>query len=190
VTVTASDGYGNASGTFNSTYSFVFSYSDPNSVPVARIVATAGAWFQSYDYWYLETTPEGRFLYGLVSTGTVNILSNAEVEYDPSDGKFYDVGPSDPSQWSQDDTGTNLAAFPTTSNMQTLYWFGIDNYLEFQFDNPYYEAPVLPAFGGPNLLSAMPAFAFSGADAAPRGFAAANYFNATKTPASAIKYVV
>jgi len=47
-----------------------------------------------------------------------------------------------------------------------------------------------PVFGGPSLLSAMPAFTFSGGDAAPRGFAAANYFNATKTPASGFKYFV
>ena len=192
VTVTASDGYGNASSSFNSTYSFVFSYSDPNFVePVARLVATAGAWFESYDYWYLETTPEGRFLYGLVSTGTVNILSNAEVEYDPSDGKFYDVGPADPSQWGHDDTGTNLAAFPSSSNMQTLYWFGIDSYLEFQVDNPYYEAPVVPAFGGPSLLSLLPAVHLSlDGGATSETIYAAAHFNATKTPASAFKYYV
>ena len=56
------------------------------------------------------------------------------------------------------------------------------------FSDPFYVAPVLPAFGGPNLVSAIPdAAVFSGGS---KSFNVTSHFSATKTPASAFKYFV
>jgi hypothetical protein len=56
------------------------------------------------------------------------------------------------------------------------------------FPDPYYVAPVLPAFGGPNLVSAIPdATVFPGGS---KSFNVASHFNATKSPGSAFKYFV
>jgi len=60
-----------------------------------RIEATGGDWDGAYEYYYFETTASGRYLYGLVEIGTTARLYDSnqwDVEYDPSDGKFYDVG--------------------------------------------------------------------------------------------------
>ena len=120
-------------------------------LPVARIVATGGSLGSDYDYYYFETTSEGRYLYGLVPEGTtcrVNGNYGYDFEYEPNDGKFYDVGSFTPYNWGIDNTGTNLTAFnehPTNPNMQIQYWYSEagDN-LQFQFDNPYYVAPPAP----------------------------------------------
>jgi hypothetical protein len=116
---------------------------DPVVEPVAKLVGTGGSWNASYEYLYIETKLEGQFLYGLVDKGTTNIISNDsiyDIEYDPSDGMFYDVGDSNPGTWGLDNNGTNLSAFPTTANMETHYWY-YSGSLNFQFDNPYYVAP-------------------------------------------------
>ena len=69
-----------------------------------------------------------------------NETDHWDFEYDPSDGKFYDIGQWYPHNWGIDANGTNLSNFPTTDpNMQTHYWYG--DTLYFQFDNPYYVAP-------------------------------------------------
>jgi hypothetical protein len=124
----------------------IFSFNNPLYVPppppdpVERLEATAGNWNGSFDYLY-ETTSNGKYLYGLVDKGSTNRYSGYDVEYDPSDGKFYDEGPNHPAQWSHDDTGTNLSDFPTDLNMQTQYWYNSNGSLIFQFNNPYYVAP-------------------------------------------------
>jgi hypothetical protein len=108
-----------------------------------RLVGTGGAWQGSYDYLYKETTAEGRYLYGLVNIGDTdsNQGDGYDFEYDPSDGKFYDVGPSQPYKWATDANGTNLSDFPNTANMPILYWCENNGSLNFQFDNPFYVAP-------------------------------------------------
>jgi len=83
----------------------------------------------------------------LVSKGKTNRLNGLDVwdiEYDPRDGKFYDVGSNNPFQWGKDNTGTNLSAFPTATNLQTHYFYKEDDSLNFQFNNPYYVAPDEP----------------------------------------------
>jgi hypothetical protein len=112
-----------------------------------RLVATGGNWNNGFDYYYFETTPKGRFLYGRVNKGYTDRLDGSnewDVEYDPSDGMFYDVSISDPFKWGQNDTGTNLSDFPTLSNMQTEYWYRNADLLIFQLDNPFYVAPPPP----------------------------------------------
>jgi len=137
---------------YNAGGSLIFLFDSPYYVepppepdePVERIVFTDGGWTGSYDYLYFETTPEGRFLYGLVSKDTTNRLNGNniwDVEYDPSDGIFYDVGDNAPYTWTIDNTGTNLTAFPTSANMQTQYWYNASDNLECSFTNPYYVAP-------------------------------------------------
>jgi len=111
--------------------------------PVMRLVATAGSWEGVFDYHYFGTTSEGRYLYGMVLEGSTNRHNGDDVwdfEYDPSDGKFYDVGDNIPVKWGEDDTGATLLDFPTTANMETLYWYGDDGGLRFVSENPYYVA--------------------------------------------------
>jgi len=110
--------------------------------PVARLVATYGSWENKYDYLYFETTLEGRFVYNLVYKDTTNSLNGYDIEYNPIDGEWYDVGAKNPYTWGIDDTGTNTSAFPTAANMKTQYWYQENGGLNFQFDNPYYVAPV------------------------------------------------
>jgi hypothetical protein len=57
------------------------------------------------------------------------------------------------------------------------------------FSDPFYVAPpVLPAFGGPNLVSGIPdATVFPGGS---KTFNVTSHFNATKSPGSAFKYFV
>ena len=115
--------------------------------PVARLVATGGNWNNDFDYLYFETTPDGRFIYGIVSTGTTtrhNGDDEYDFKYDPSDGMFYDFGNKAPINWGQDNTGTNSSEFPTNANRPTHYWYSLNNDLRFQFDNPYYVAPPDP----------------------------------------------
>jgi hypothetical protein len=129
------------------TYTRIFQSDKAVVEPVARLVATGGSYENNYNYYYFGTTSEGRFLHGLVPKGTVdrfNGNSGFDVEYNPSDGKFGDVGSQNPSIWGQDNTGTNLTVFPTLSNMQTHYWYDPNGNLNFQFDNPYYVAPPAP----------------------------------------------
>jgi len=116
---------------------------EPVVEPVERIVITDGAWEGSFDYLYMETTPEGRYLYGRVGKGSTDMSGSdiRDVEYDPSDEKFHDVGTSVPATWSTDDTGTNLSDFPTNPNMQTHYWYDSNSSFKIKFDNPYYVPP-------------------------------------------------
>ena len=120
-------------------------YVAPPPDPVARIVATGGNWNNRFDYLYIETTSYGRFLYGVLVKGSNNFQEwspETYMEYEPSDGKFYDVGPLSPYKWGIDDTGTNTSAFPTAANMPIQYWYNEDgSLLQIQFDNPYYVAP-------------------------------------------------
>ena len=79
----------------------------------------------------------------MVTQGSTDRLGGNDkwdVEYDPSDGKFYDVGSENPYKRGEDNTGTNSTAFPTTANMETHYWYDSGGTLNFQFDNPYYVA--------------------------------------------------
>jgi len=93
--------------------------------PVERLIANGGSYNGLYDYLYIETN-DGRYLYNLVETGTENKISDSnthDVEYDPSDNRFYDIGPNVPHKWGIDHTGTNLTAFkehPTAANMQLI----------------------------------------------------------------------
>jgi len=110
-----------------------------------RLVSTAGdLWFPNYDYYYFSTTPEGRYLYGLVETGTENRLSNTDewdIEYNPDNNMFYNIGSSSPSLWDTDANGNGTSAFPTAANMQTHYLYDLNDNFMIQFDNPYYVAP-------------------------------------------------
>jgi len=122
---------------------------EPVVEPVARIVPTGGSFFNTYDQFYFETTSEGRFLYGMVEKGPTDRYKGRtryDVEYEPSDGKFYDAGSAKPSKWSVDDIGTNISAFPTATNMPIQYWYDGSDILMFQFDNPYYVAPDEPGY--------------------------------------------
>jgi hypothetical protein len=56
------------------------------------------------------------------------------------------------------------------------------------FPDPYYVAPLPPAFGGPNLVSAIPDTAVL--HGGSKSFNVTSHFNATKTPASTFKYFV
>jgi hypothetical protein len=112
--------------------------------PVERIVITGGG-YSDFDFYYFGTTSESRYLYGLVEWGSTNRFAGKDiwdVKYDPSDGKWYDVGTANPYLWGEDDTVTNLLAFPTDPNMQTLYWYDeAGDTLKFHFENPYYVIP-------------------------------------------------
>jgi len=116
--------------------------------PVARIEPTGGSWQGDYDYHFLSTN-NGQYIYELVHKGSTNSDSGWEVfdvKYDPSDGKWYDIGSNHPEQWGIDDTGTNLSDFPTDPNMPIQYWYSSGGSLRFQFDNPYYVAPPAPTY--------------------------------------------
>ena len=119
---------------------------EPVVEPVERIEATGGAWQGNYGYLYIETTPEGRFLYGLgnKSGSSANSCSGwdvSDIEYDPSKSKWYDLGSGQPYKWGIDANGNGISDFPTVANMQTHYWYHENGTLFFQFDNPYYVAP-------------------------------------------------
>jgi len=90
----------------------------------------------------METTSDDHFLYSLVDVGTTNTVSgdNFDVEYDPSDGKFYEICGLDPYKWDIDDSGANISDFPTAGNIETHYWYNSSGDLKYQFDNPYYVA--------------------------------------------------
>jgi len=128
-----------------------FQFTNPYYVavvePVQRLEPIAGNWEGSFDYYYFETTSEGRYLYGLVPEGSTSRFSGDDqwdVEYDPSDSIFYDVGSSVPYKWGIDANGTGLSDFPTDPNMETHYWYNENGNVDFQFTNPYYVAPPEP----------------------------------------------
>jgi hypothetical protein len=131
---------------YNSSGSLKFQFDDPYYVappvaePVERLVSTGGDWGDNYEYLYFETTSEGRYLYGLVDIGTINRKGEGkDVEYNPSDGKFYDGGTGNPYKWGIDANGNGTLPFPTNPNMQTHYWYNeAGDKVKFQFDNPYY----------------------------------------------------
>ena len=128
----------------------VFYEAPPPPDPVMRLVATGGIWEDTNDFFYFETTSEARYRYGMVEKGDTNRLNGDEywdIDYDPSNGKWYDVGPSQPDKWSTDNTGTNITAFPTDPNMPIHYWYHDNGTFYFQFDNPYYVAPPAPEPG-------------------------------------------
>ncbi len=111
------------------------------------IQTTAGQWDGVHDYYYMETTANGRYLYSLVETGTANVVDKLyDVEYDPSDLRWHNDEPTaTPEQWDGINTGANKSAFPTASNMETQYWYSPQEYggsLMFQFNDPYYVAPA------------------------------------------------
>jgi len=114
----------------------------PPPDPVERIVATGGGWENSFDYYYFGTTG-GLYLYGLVDKGSTARYDDSDqwdIEYNPGDGKFYDIGTSQPVQWGPDNTGTNTSDFPTSTNMPIHYWYSSGGNLKLQFNNPYYVA--------------------------------------------------
>ena len=130
----------------------VFYVAPPPPDPVARLVATGGAWGSDYDYFYMETTADGKYLYGLGNKSDSSANSGSGwyahyIKYNPNDDKWYDVGTSHPSQWDINANGTNLSAFPTDPNMQTQYGYDGSGGLRFQFQNPYYVAPPVPEPG-------------------------------------------
>jgi hypothetical protein len=74
------------------------------------------------EYVHFGTGSIGRYLYGIVITGLSTRLINStqwDVEYDPIDRKFYDVGIENPQYWGLDELGTNIQDFPTPANIQT-----------------------------------------------------------------------
>jgi len=137
----------------------IFSFDNVFYVPppppdlVMRIEPTGGSWQGVFDYYYFGTTSDDRYLYVLVLEGSTNRhdgYDKWDVQYDVSDGKWYDVGFDDPSRWGIDDAGTDTTAFnehPTAANMQTHYFYDPEDNLKFQFDNPYYIAPPAPEPG-------------------------------------------
>jgi hypothetical protein len=104
-----------------------------------------GGYDNTYEYKYFSTdTSTGRYVYGLVETGVNTRLYtslNWDISYDTTDGKFYDIGSSNPSKWSTSasETGT-MSDFPTPSNLETHYHFGSDSTFMYTFTNPYYMA--------------------------------------------------
>jgi hypothetical protein len=114
--------------------------------PVTKLTTSGGPWGGVYHYFYVETTTEGRFLYGL---DDVSDTRNAEydVEYDPSDKKFHDVGIDQPFLWGFDDSSTNLSAFETAANMSTHHWYREGGEYLFSFTNPYYVADDPVGYG-------------------------------------------
>jgi hypothetical protein len=180
VTVTASDGYGNGTASFNSTYSFVFMFAThwwdnpPATLPAVAGQTLSGLWNTEW-YFGLTSHDETQLCYSLYASEAYGC-------------DMYGVT-FDTTTESWECTFSNVYCAKIGNSLVGAYQTN-EVAPNFVFAIPTFSGPTEPAFGGPNLLSAMPAFAFSGADAAPRGFAAANYFNATKTPASAFKYFV
>ena len=142
-------------GVNNTNYSFTVLFEapepepEPGVTPVDRIEPTAGSWVGVYDFLYIETNANtGRFLYRLVRDGTserVHTGDTLDLEYDPSDGNFHDIGTSAPNKWTDNDAGTGLTSFPTDANMPIHYWYNDGNSMVMQFNNPYYVAPIAPS---------------------------------------------
>ena len=114
-------------------------------VPYYQIIEpTGGDWNGLYQYHYIETTSEGRWLYSLVDEGTTNVVNSVyDVEYDPSDKTWHSLG-GDPYAWAKDTDGggmSSLSEFPTDTNIQTHYWYDENLYFKIQFTDPYYVAP-------------------------------------------------
>ena len=140
---------------YQSNGNFVFQFDNPFYVEPPpqpdeinkRLVATGGQYDGTFEYLYFSTTPEGNFVYGLVETNSSVRYSptNYDFEFNPSDGKFYDSGSSYPAKWGTDANATGLSVFPTTANMQTLFWYNESgDTLIFQFDNVFYVPPPPP----------------------------------------------
>jgi len=85
---------------------FTLNYT-PSVPPVQLILPTGGTFFTVHDYKYFETTPSGRFLYGLINKGESerHLDGNLnDVEYDPIEKAWYgDVGSQFPKKWNIDD---------------------------------------------------------------------------------------
>jgi len=113
-----------------------------------RIVATGGNLYGNYDYLYSSTTPSGNYLYSLVNKDTENKVSGNifDVEYNPVDKKFYDVGSNVPFKYAQPNSTGELilSPFPTAANLEIHRFYDDDDVLIFKFDNPYYVAPAEP----------------------------------------------
>jgi hypothetical protein len=110
-------------------------------------VATGGQYDGTFEWLYFSTTPQGNFVYGLVETNSSVRYepTNYDFEYNPTDNKFYDSGSSYPAKWAIDANATGLSIFPTTANMQTLYWYNESgDTLIFSFDNVFYVPPPPP----------------------------------------------
>jgi len=80
---------------------FTLNY-DPPIPPVQLIEPTGGTFFTVHDLKYFETTPSGRFLYGLINKGETerHLGGNLnDVEYDTIEKRWYDVGIFFPKKW-------------------------------------------------------------------------------------------
>jgi hypothetical protein len=113
-------------------------------VPYYQIIdPTGGTWDPGFQYYYINTTANGRYLYHLVRAGTTDVDGDGHgIEYDPSDKKWHDANSSaTPSQWSMDRTSDGLV-FPTAANLKTQYWYAPA--LVFQFTDPYHVPPPDP----------------------------------------------
>jgi len=111
--------------------------------PVQLIQPTGGSFFNVHDYKYFQTTPSGRFLYGLINKneneryldGNLN-----DVEYDTIEKAWYgDVGSQFPKRWNEADGEALYDVWPITANLPIQFWYNAAESLKFQFDDPYYE---------------------------------------------------
>jgi len=98
---------------------FTLNY-DPPIPPVQLIQPTGGTFFNVHDYKYFETTPAGRFLYGLINKGETERHLDCnlnDVEYDTIEKVWYDVGIFFPKKWNIDDGQPLHDVWPTTANL-------------------------------------------------------------------------
>jgi len=78
----------------------------PPSEANKRIVATGGNFYGDFDYLYSHTSPSENYVYSLVviNTDTLTISGHDyDVEYNPVDKTFQDVGTNAPFNYSSDD---------------------------------------------------------------------------------------
>jgi len=119
---------------------FTLNY-DPPIPPVQLIKPTGGTSFNVHDYKYFETSPSGRFLYGLINKGETerHLDGNLnDVEYDTIEKSWYDVGIFFPNKWNVDDGEPLYDVWHTTANLPIQFWYNANDSLQFQFDDPYY----------------------------------------------------
>ena len=94
--------------------------------PVQLIQPTGGTFFGVHDYKYFQTTPSGRFLYGLVNKGKTerHLDGNLnDVEYDAIEKVWYDVGINFPKKWNENDGEPLYDVWPTTPKLPIQFWY-------------------------------------------------------------------
>jgi hypothetical protein len=119
---------------------FTLIYDAPIS-PVQLIEPTCGTFFNARDYRYFETTPAGRFLYGLIIKGETERYLDGDlndVQCDTIEKAWYDVGINFPKKWNEDNGEQLYDVWPTSANLPIQRWYNADDSLQFMFDDPYY----------------------------------------------------